>query len=125
MLNVNTVTIAGRLTADPVSRPIGTDNSVTDFSVAINKKWKDKSSGELKEDTTFVDVSAFGRQGGEFVSKYLKKGDAVFLTGRLQLDRWQTKEGEKRQRLKVVADNVQGLEPKADAPAAAADEPIF
>jgi single-strand DNA-binding protein len=105
-LNLNTVTLAGHLTRDPELRPVG-EKSVAVFSVAINRRWK-SNDGEQKEETTFVDCEAWGRTA-ELIGQYLVKGSACYLEGRLKLDSWQDKEGQKRSKLKVVADNVQFL----------------
>lgn len=106
--NLNNVTIAGNLTRDPEMRTAG-NADVCEFGIAINRRWKDKASGETREDVTFVDCQAWGRQA-ELVAQYLKKGSPVYLEGRLKLDQWEDKEtGAKRSKLRVVADSVQFL----------------
>ncbi len=132
-MNVNVVVLAGRLTRDPEVRhtPIGT--AVAELGLAVNRIWSDRQTGEKKEDTTFVDITVFGKQV-EAVGAYLRKGSTVLIEGRLQLDAWEDKQtGQKRTKLKVVADSVQfgdrpgaGLasEPKDAAPPAAEGAPF-
>jgi single-strand DNA-binding protein len=105
-LNLNTVTLAGHLTRDPELRQVG-ERSVVNFGLAINRRWKSQE-GEAKEETTFVDIEAWGRTA-EIVGQYLAKGSPCYIEGRLKFDSWQDKEGQKRSKLKVVADNVQFL----------------
>lgn len=101
--------IAGNLTRAPELRSVGA-TSVAQFGLAMNSKYKGKD-GEMKEDVTFVDVEAWGKTA-ELVAQYLEKGSACFVEGRLKLESWEDKEGKKRSRLKVVADNVQFLSSK-------------
>lgn len=113
-LNLNTVMLAGHLTRDPQRRSLANERTVVSFSLAINRRFKG-ADGEVKEDSTFVDCEAWGRTA-ELVGQYLAKGSACYLEGRLKLDSWEDKDGGKRSRLKVVADNVQFLgKPKAKA----------
>ncbi|MBA3938624.1 MAG: single-stranded DNA-binding protein, partial [Planctomycetes bacterium] len=105
--NLNNVQLAGHLTRDPQVRVIANDRTVASFSIAINRRWK-TPEGEAKEDSTFVDCEAWGRQG-ELVGQYLAKGSPCYLEGRLRLDQWDDKDGSKRSRLKVVVDTVQFL----------------
>jgi single-strand DNA-binding protein len=120
MLSLNHVTLAGHLTRDPEVRMVGTERSVADFAIAVNRRFKGQD-GELKEDTTFVDCEAWGRTA-EIVGQYLSKGSPAYLEGRLRLDSWQAKDGQKRTRLKVVVDNLQflGRRPQEDGQAGAA-----
>lgn len=106
-LNLNNVQLAGNLTRDPEVKTLSGDKMVAQFGLAINHKYKTKD-GEKKEDTTFVDVEAWGRTA-ELVGQYLTKGRPVYVEGRLRLDQWEDKDGAKRSKLKVVADNIQFL----------------
>lgn len=124
-LNLNQVTLAGHLTRDPELRQVSPDRAVASFGLAVNRRWKN-AAGETVEEATFVDVEAWGRTG-ELVGQYLRKGSAAYLEGRLKLDSWEDKEGQKRSRMKVVAENVQFLATRneregdnheADSPAA-------
>jgi single-strand DNA-binding protein len=109
MASINTVILAGNLTRDPTTRQAGSA-SVTAFGLAINRKYKTQA-GEQREEVTFVDCEAWGRTG-ELVAQYLTKGRGALVQGRLQLDSWEDKDGQKRSKLKVVADQVQFLDAK-------------
>lgn len=102
-LNVNRVMLAGNLTRDPQVRYLANQTAVADFGLAINHRYKSKD-GEQKEDTVYVDITAWGRTA-ELCGQYLAKGRNVSLEGRLQLEQWE-KDGQKRSRLKVTADSV-------------------
>lgn len=108
MANINRVFLAGNLTRDPQVRFLANEQAVANFGVAINRRFKG-SDGSQKEETTFVDVEAWGRQA-ELVGQYLTKGRGCFIEGRLKLDTWEDKEGKKQSKLRVVADNVQFLD---------------
>lgn len=105
-LNINRVMLAGNLTRDPQVRFFANERAVADFGLAVNRRYKG-SDGQTKEETTFVDVEAWGRTA-ELVGQYLTKGRGCYIEGRLRLDTWDDKkDGSKRSKLKVVADNVQ------------------
>jgi single-strand DNA-binding protein len=106
-VSINKVMLAGNLTRKPEVRPIGNDKSVTSFGIAINKRYK-AGNGEQREEVTFIDVEAWNKTG-ELVAQYLDKGSSCFIEGSLKLDQWDDKDGQKRSKLKVVADNVQFL----------------
>lgn len=109
-LNLNHIVLAGNLTRDPELRQINTERVVANVGMAINRRWKN-AAGELQEEATFVDIEAWGRTA-EIMGQYLKKGSPVYIEGRLKLDQWEDKEGQKRSRLKIVAENVQFLSGK-------------
>lgn len=109
-INFNQCNLGGRLTRDPEVKFLAGDRSVTSFGLAINHRYKTKD-GESKDDTTFVDVVAWGKTG-ELVAQYLKKGSGCLLTGRLKLDQWEDKDGQKRSKLTVVAESVQFTDSK-------------
>jgi single-strand DNA-binding protein len=107
-LNLNKVMLAGNLTRDPQVRFFANERAVADFGLAINRRYK-TADGQPKEETTFVDVECWGRTA-ELVGQYLTKGRGAYIEGRLKLDQWDDKEsGQKRSKLKVVADTVQFL----------------
>ncbi len=108
MATLNKVLIMGRLTKDPDLRYTPSGTAVCDMSVAINRTWKDTASGEKKDDTVFLDVVVWQKQA-ENCAEYLRKGREVFIEGRLQQDRWETKDGQKRSKILVVAQLVQFL----------------
>ena len=112
-LNLNRVILAGNLTRDPQVRFLANEKAVAQFGLAINRRFKD-ANGQQKDETTFVDVEAWGRTA-ELVGQYLTKGRGCFIEGRLKLDSWDDKEtGQKRSKILVVADNVQFTDAKGD-----------
>ena len=100
---LNKVFIMGRLTRDPELRRTQTGTPVASFSLAVDRDFKDKSTGERSTD--FIDVVAW-RQTGEFVSRFFTKGRMAVVEGRLQIRDWTDKDGNKRRAAEVVADNV-------------------
>ena len=105
-MNLNSVIVGGRLTRAPQVRFAPSGTAVVEFSLAINRKWHDKATSSPREETTFVDVSAFGPTA-DAVGEHLEKGSSAVVEGRLQLDTWDDKQtGQKRSRLKVVANHV-------------------
>ncbi|MEP2777403.1 MAG: single-stranded DNA-binding protein [Luteolibacter sp.] len=108
MANLNKVMLLGNLTRDPELRHTPKGSAVADLGVAVNRKVSDGNGG-WKDETTFVDVTVWG-SSAENAQKYLSKGRGVFIEGRLQMDTWDDKAtGQKRSKLKVVADNLQFL----------------
>ena len=97
----------GNLTRDPELRMTPKGTPVCAFGMAINRTFRG-ADDEKHEETTFVDVEAWGKQA-EIISKYVVKGGPLFVEGRLKLDSWESKEGEKRSKLKVVVENMQLL----------------
>ena len=116
MANVNKVILIGRLTRDPELRYIPSGAAVCDLGLAVNREWTKKDSNEKEKETCFVDIVVWARRA-EVVAEYFSKGDEIYIEGRLQLDTWQTKEGEKRSKLKVVMDTFEFIGGKKDAPA--------
>lgn len=95
---MNNVNLMGRLTKDPELRRTESGNAVTRFTIAVNRKYdRDKAD--------FINCTAF-KGTGEFIDKYFKKGEMIALSGRLQIDEWTDKDGNKRTAPNVVADNV-------------------
>jgi single-strand DNA-binding protein len=109
MANFNKVILAGNLTRDPEVRYTPKGMAIAKFGLAINRTWKNEA-GESKEEVTFVDIDAFGRQA-EVISQYLKKGRPILVEGRLKLDQWDDKQtGQKRSRLGIVLEAFQFLD---------------
>lgn len=114
MANFNRVILVGNLTRDPEVKYTSGGTAVTEIGLAINRYWTDKQTSEKKEETTFVDVTLWGRQA-ELAGEYLSKGRPVLIEGRLQLDTWDDKTtGQKRSRLRVVGETMQFLGGKPD-----------
>ena len=106
---MNQIVLMGRLTRDPELRHTQTGTAVASFSLAVDRGYASKDSGERQTD--FIDIVAW-RQTAEFVSKYFTKGQMAAVTGRLQIRDWNDKDGNKRRSAEVVADNVYFTESK-------------
>lgn len=103
-MSFNRVIIQGNVTRDPEVRTLPSGNSVARLSIAINRTYADKA-GNRKEEVTYVDVDAFGKQA-ETVGKFFTKGKPILIEGRLKLDKWEDKTtGEKKSRLGVMLEN--------------------
>jgi single-strand DNA-binding protein len=121
MANLNRVLLIGNLTRDPDLRYTPKGTAVTEIGLAVNRVYSG-DDGERKEETTFVDVTLWARLA-EIAGQYLKKGRPVFIEGRLQLDSWDDKQtGQKRSKLRVVAENLQllGSRQEGELPASGA-----
>jgi single-strand DNA-binding protein len=109
MANFNKVILVGNLTRDPELRYTPKGTAIAKIALAINRTWKTET-GESKEEVTFVDVEAFGRQA-ETLGQYMKKGRPIMVEGRLKLDTWEDKQtNQKRSRLGVVLESFQFLD---------------
>jgi single-strand DNA-binding protein len=104
MASLNRVFLMGNLTRDPEVRYAPSGKAVAEMRMAMNRKYR-TSSGEEKDETCYVNVVVWGRQA-ETCAQYLAKGSPCFVEGRLQYDEWE-KDGQKNNRLRVVADRVQ------------------
>jgi single-strand DNA-binding protein len=108
MANLNKVMLIGNLTRDPEVRYTPKGTAVADLGLAINRVWMNEQN-EKQEETTFVDVTLWGRQA-ELAQQFLTKGRGVYVEGRLQIETWDDKQtGQKRSKLKVVGENLQFL----------------
>ena len=107
MASLNKVFLIGNLTRDPELRYIPSGSAVATFTVAVNRVFKSQT-GEKKEQTSFIRVVVWGRRA-EVSGEYLSKGSPVFVEGRLQSRDWETQDGQKRNTVEVVADNIQFL----------------
>ena len=112
---LNRILLMGRLTRDPELRHTQTGTAVASFTLAVDRDFKDRNSGERATD--FIDIVAW-RQTGEFVSRYFTKGRMAVVEGRLQMRDWTDKDGNKRRSAEVVADNVYFGDSKRDAESA-------
>ena len=105
---LNKVLLMGNLTRDPELRVTPKGTPICQFALAINRTFK-MESGETREEVTYIDIEAWGKQG-ETIAKYCTKGRPLFVEGRLRLDQWEDKNTkEKRSRMKVVLENFQFL----------------
>jgi len=107
MANLNKVLLMGNITRDPELKYMPNQTAVCDFGLAINRGWTGQD-GVRKEEVTFVDCSCFGKTA-EILSKYKKKGDPLFVEGRLKLDQWEAQDGSKRSKMRVIVENFQFL----------------
>ncbi|MCC5788106.1 MAG: single-stranded DNA-binding protein [Opitutales bacterium] len=112
MASFNKVILLGNLTRDPELRVTPGGLSICKMGLAVNRTFKDRD-GNKREDTTFVDVEAFGQQA-EVLSKYMAKGRPLFMEGRLKFDTWENAEGEKRSKLGVVLESFQFIGGRGD-----------
>ena len=113
MASLNKVMLIGNLTRDPEVRYTPKGTAVTDIGLAVNRVYS-TDDGDKREETTFVDITLWGRQA-EVAGQYMKKGRPIYVEGRLQLDTWDDKEsGQKRSKLKIVGENFQFLGSKDD-----------
>jgi single-strand DNA-binding protein len=105
MASYNRVILLGNLTRDPELRYTPSGTPVSDIGMAVNDRRKN-ANGEWVDETTFVDVTLWSRTA-EVASEYLSKGSPVFIEGRLKLDSWETSDGQKRSKLRVVCERMQ------------------
>ena len=112
MASLNKVLLIGNLTRDPDVRMLSNGRPVCNFGLALNRNYKD-AEGNRKEEVTFVDVECYGPRA-EAVGRFFTKGRSIFVEGRLKLDQWESKEGEKRSAIRVVLDNFEFVDSKQD-----------
>ena len=114
MASFNRVILAGNLTRDPELRYTPKGTAVARIGLAVNRTWKSET-GETKEEVTFVDVEAFGRQA-EVISQYMKKGRPFLVEGRLKLDQWEDKNTHQKQsKLKVILESFSFIDSRGEA----------
>jgi single-strand DNA-binding protein len=123
MANLNRVLLIGRLTRDPELRSFSNGGRVAKFGFAVNNRKKNQQTGQWEDEPVFLECEAFnrgpadggGRKLADLVEQYLNKGRQVFLDGHLRLDQWTSnQDGQKRQKLVVVVDDLQFLDSKQD-----------
>ncbi len=105
-MNVNKAIILGNLTRDPEVKTIPSGQTVASFSIATNRFWTDKASGEKKKSAEYHNVIAWGRLA-EIAQQFLTKGGLVYIEGRLQTRNWEDQQGNKKYRTEVVAEKMQ------------------
>ncbi len=114
MYSLNRATIIGNITRDPELRTTPNGQTVTTFSVATNRRWKNQATNEFQEATEYHDAVAWGK-AAEFIANYLKKGNKIYLDGRLQTRSWETPDGVKQRRTEIIVENFVPLTPKGGA----------
>ena len=111
MASFNKVMLMGNLTRDPELRYTSNGSAVTSFGLAVNRKFK--QGEEWKDEVCFVDITVWGKQG-ENCAEYLSKGRPAFIEGFLKFSTWES-DGQKRNKLEVVANTVQFLGSRGDS----------
>lgn len=112
MANVNKVILVGRLGKDPETRYMGNGEAVTNATLATSESWKDKN-GDKQERTEWHNL-VFYRRLAEVAGEYLKKGSQIYIEGKLQTRKWQTKEGQDRYTTEIIVTEMQMLSGKAE-----------
>ncbi len=107
----NRVILVGNLTRDVELKYTPNGMAIAKFGLATNRSYKDNTTGELKQEVMFIDITVFGRSA-EVANQYLKKGKKVLVEGRLVLDQWVDSSGQKRSKHSIVADKIQFMDPK-------------
>ena len=115
MFSLNRAMIIGNTTRDLEMRYTPNGQAVTSFSVATNRRWTDKTSGEMQEQTEFHDVVAWGKLA-ENISQIVKKGQPVYVEGRLQTHSWEGQDGAKRQKTEIIASSIIALGGRSGQP---------
>ena len=122
MSSFNKILLMGNLTRDPQLSYTPTNTAVVDFGLATNRRWTSKE-GSAKEETCFVDCRAFGK-AAENINKYLKKGNPVFIEGRLTYDSWTGQDGQKRSKHRVTVENFRFIGQSQGSAAASQPEAV-
>jgi len=105
-MNVNKAIILGNLTRDPEIKTITSGQTVASFSIATNRFWTDKASGEKKKSAEYHNIIAWGRLA-EIAQQFLTKGSLVYIEGRLQTKSWEDQQGNKKYKTEIVAEKMQ------------------
>ena len=113
-LNLNKVVLAGRLTSDPELKQTTSGVSVTNFSIAINRRFSSRNGENAEQQTDFINVVAW-RQTAEFITKFFRKGSAICLTGSIQTRAWQDTQGQKRYATEVVVDEAMFVDSRSES----------
>lgn len=108
MRGVNKCILIGTLGRDPETKTFSNGGSVCNFSIAISEKWNDKNTGESKESTEWINISANGKLG-EIAQQYLKKGSKVYIEGSIRTRKWQDQSGQDRYATEIRMNNMQML----------------
>ena len=127
MPSINKVIVMGNITRDPQQSFLPSQTPVVEFGLAMNHKYK-KQDGTQVDDTCFVDCQLFGKRA-EVVNKYFKKGDPIFIEGRLRFESWQAQDGTKKSKLRVLVENFEFVGSKKtrddDPPPLDQSHPVF
>tara|TARA_B100002019_G_scaffold109228_1_gene93870 strand:- start:239 stop:676 length:438 start_codon:yes stop_codon:yes gene_type:complete len=118
---VNKVILVGNLGQKPEIRYTKDSKPIASFSIATSESWKDKTTGDMVEKTEWHNVTFFGRIA-EVAEQYLDKGSKVFVEGKLQTDKWEDENGNKRSATKIIGNNMQMLDSKGSNSSSSFDE---
>jgi len=105
-MNLNKVLLIGNLTRDPESKTLPSGQAVSSFSIATNRSWTNRETGEKQTKAEFHNIVAFGKLA-DICNQYLTKGKLAYLEGRLQTNSWQDQSGNKRYRTEIILENMQ------------------
>jgi single-strand DNA-binding protein len=106
--SVNKVIIVGNLGADPEVRDLPSGQKVANLRLATSEQWTDRSSGEKRERTEWHTVSVFDQNAAQYAQSYLRKGNKVYIEGRLETRKWQEQSGEVRYSTEIIVNQVSG-----------------
>lgn len=109
---LNKVTLIGRLGADPEIRYMPSGGAVTNIGIATTRRWKDRQSGERRDETEWHRVAFFNRLA-EIAGEYLRKGSLVYIEGRIRTRKWQDQNGQDRYTTEIIAEQMQMLDSKS------------
>ena len=118
---VNKVILVGNLGQKPEIRYTKDSKPIASFSIATSESWKDKTTGDMVEKTEWHKVTFFGRIA-EVAEQYLDKGSKVFVEGKLQTDKWEDENGNKRSATKIIGNNMQMLDSRGSNNSSSFDE---
>ena len=121
MAGVNKVILVGNLGQKPEIRYTKDSKPIASFSIATSESWKDKTTGDMIEKTEWHNVTFFGRIA-EVAEQYLDKGSKVFVEGKLQTDKWEDENGNKRSATKIIGNNMQMLDSRGSNNSSSFDE---
>jgi single-strand DNA-binding protein len=121
MASLNKVLLMGNMTRDPQFSMTPAQTAVVEFGLAINRKFR-KQDGTQVDETCFVDCQMYGKRA-EVINKYFKKGDPIFVEGRLKLDQWTDKDNQKRSRMRVVVESFEFIGRRGGQPSEAQEAP--
>ena len=113
MASINKVIIVGNLGRDPENRYLPSGEQVTSIAIATTDRWRDKATGDLKEQTEWHRISFFGKLA-EIAGQYLKKGSQVYVEGRIRTNKYTDRDGVERYQTQIIADTMQMLGSKQD-----------
>jgi len=109
----NKVILIGNLTRDVELRYTPSGSAIAKFGLAVNRNWKDRNSGEKREEVCYIDINIFGRSA-EIANQHLSKGKRILVEGRLQFEQWQDQTGQKKSKHSISAESFQFLDTKSD-----------